>query len=102
MKVKNPHTGTGQAVAPERYRPMRRAILKVVPRRGEGIIWTELPEKVAPLLPKEQFAEMKTVKWYATVVRLDLEARGLIERVLKTTPIRLRRPAKLDDGSAEA
>ena len=35
-----------------------------------------------------------SIPWYVTTVKLDLEARGLIERLPKSSPQRLRRISK--------
>ena len=39
----------------------------------------------------ETMLTLSSVGWYATTVKLDLEARGLIERVPDARPQRLRR-----------
>ena len=52
--------------------------------------WEELVEAVAPRLPNGMFPHMGSVRWYSKTVQLDLEARGWIERVPGSGPLRLR------------
>ena len=73
-----------------RYRAMKRALLQVIPRRGEGVAFGDLSELVRPRLPEDVF-EGASVTWHVTSVKLDLEARGLIERVPGVRPQHLRR-----------
>jgi hypothetical protein len=77
-------------IAREMYDAMRKAILAVVPRRGEGLPFERLPREVARRLPKRVFAGA-SIPWYATVVKLDLETRGEIHRVPGSKPQRLLR-----------
>lgn len=81
----------GARLSAERYEAMRKALLQAIPRRKEGIAFRDLPKAVAPLLPEEVFAGA-SISWYVTTVKLDLEARGLIERIPDMHPQRLRRP----------
>ncbi|MFG0284521.1 MAG: DUF6958 family protein [Phycisphaerales bacterium JB039] len=72
------------------YEAFRRAILRVVPRSHEGVAFRELPDLVTVHLP-EDYRRKFSVMWWTTTVKLDLEARGLIERVPGATPQRVRR-----------
>ncbi|MEE8154425.1 MAG: hypothetical protein V3T53_05640 [Phycisphaerales bacterium] len=70
---------------------LRKAILKIVPQRGDGVEFG----KLAPLVKKElattQLAELGSVSWFTTTVKLDLEVRGEICRIDGVTPQRLLR-----------
>jgi hypothetical protein len=72
-----------------KYDAVRKAILKVTPRRGDGIRFSELADKVKSALPAKQLAELGSVSWYTTTVKLDLEVRGDIYRVDGARPQRL-------------
>ncbi len=74
-----------------KYDAVRKAILKVIPRRGEGLPFRELPEKVKAALPDRQLAQLGSVSWYTTTVKLDLEVRGEIRRIEGARPQRLLR-----------
>lgn len=74
----------------EKYEAMKSALLEVIPEGEEGVPFGELAERVKPLLPEAVF-EGASIGWYTTTVKLDLEARGLIERVPNASPQRLRR-----------
>jgi hypothetical protein len=80
----------GWRIAEDKYRATRKAILAVLPKTGVGLLLKDLPRAVAKRLPKELFANA-SVPWYTAVVKLDLEARGEIERVPDAHPQRLRR-----------
>ncbi len=92
IEVLNPNTGRpDRTIAADRYTNMKKAILKVVPRRKAGVPFAELSTRVAPLLDPNVF-EGASIGWYTTTVKLDLEARGLIERIPGVKPQHLRRP----------
>jgi len=75
----------------EKYEMMRAAILDVLPTEGEGLTWAEVVDAIAPNMPSRLFPHLGSVRWYSKAVQLDLEARGLIARVPRTKPMRLRR-----------
>ncbi|MCG8407198.1 MAG: hypothetical protein MI923_18525 [Phycisphaerales bacterium] len=81
----------GTRVSREKYELVRKAILAVVPTSKKGVLFKELPKAVAERLPADLFPKKGSVSWYATTVKLDLEARGFIERVPGVAPQRLRR-----------
>ncbi len=70
---------------------MRKAILKVVPKRGVGVEFQELASLVKKQLPKKQLAELGSMSWFTTTVKLELEVRGEIYRVDGVSPQRLLR-----------
>jgi len=72
------------------YEAYRDALLAVIPSGDEGVAFTHLAELVEERLADEVAGRTKTM-WWVTTVKLDLEARGLIERVPGATPQRLRR-----------
>jgi hypothetical protein len=79
-------------VARPAYEALRHAILEVVPHTAAGVAFKDLPRRVAALLPAEARSQIGSIPWYTTVVKLDLEARGVIERVPGVLPQRVRRP----------
>jgi hypothetical protein len=92
MKTKNVNRGSrGFAVTSEKYEPIRKAILASVPRSKEGTTFKELVAAVNDRVPKDLFPKRGSVSWYTKVVQLDLEAKGLIGRILSVTPQRVRR-----------
>ena len=72
------------------YLAYKRALLSCIPKRSEGIRFMDLTDLVAERLPTETLQATKPM-WWVTTVKLDLEARGLIERVPGKSPQRLRR-----------
>jgi hypothetical protein len=95
MRTKNVNKGSsGFAVTPEKYKPIRKAILASVPRGGSGVTFEDLVASVATQVPAHLFPKKGSVSWYTKVVQLDLEAQGQLERVPGQAPQRLRR-AKL-------
>lgn len=83
----------------EKYTIIREAILAVlsdISVPNDGLAFPVLEEMVSAYLsehnvPKALFPKPGSVRWYTKAVQLDLEARNLIERVPKQTPIRLRK-----------
>ena len=82
----------GTRIDAAKYEAMKAALLAVVPATGDGVRFMDLGEAVEPHLPDELFADA-SVSWYVVTVKLDLEARGLIERVPGARPQRVRRVA---------
>jgi len=74
-----------------KYEAVRQAILTAVPKTGEGLPFKELPGRVRDLLAPESLADLGSVSWYTTTVKLDLEARGEVKRVSGSGPQRLLR-----------
>ncbi len=81
----------GTRVPVEKYEIMKKAILKAVPRAQRGIAFKDLPKAVARHLTRQEKSKFGSISWYATTVKLDLEARGLVERIPGISPQRLRR-----------
>lgn len=81
----------GVNIDTRKYAAMREALLTHIPRRATGVPFGELQDAVTPLLPRDVFADA-SIPWYLVTVKLDLEARGLIERVPSVRPQHLRRP----------
>ncbi len=80
----------GTKIDVAKYEAMKAALLAVVPATGDGVRFMDLGEAVEPHLPAELFANA-SISWYVVTVKLDLEARGLIERVPGARPQRVRR-----------
>ena len=89
--TQHPTGKQGTRIERAKYDAMKRAILKVVARRGEGTPFKELSSRVRPHLADEVYGPDVSVGWYCTTVKLDLEARGLLERVPGVSPQRLLR-----------
>ena len=81
----------GGRVMPEKYDAVKEALLAVIPRAREGIAVRDLPRLVAPKLPRTMLPRKGSASWLVTTVKLDLEARGVIERIPGVVPQRLRR-----------
>ncbi len=92
VQTKHPERGkSGPRIERVKYDAFSRAILKAVPRTKQGIPFGELARRVSPLLPRAVRNAVGSVSWYTTTIKLDLEARGRIERVPGSSPQRLRR-----------
>ncbi len=91
MQALNVNKGKkGMRLSAERYHAVKEAILAALPPGEEGLLFKDLPGEVASRVPAGLF-EGASIAWYTTSVKLDLEARGLIERVPGSRPQRLRR-----------
>jgi len=82
---------SGTRVSGEKYEAFRKAILAVVPRNQQGIPFRDLPALVAKQVPKEFLRTRGSASWYTTVVKLDLEAQGVLQRLPGVVPQHLRR-----------
>jgi hypothetical protein len=72
------------------YDVTRAAIVDAVPTLGEGLLFALLPAEVERRTPPGTWATA-SVGWYTTVVKLDLEARGVLRRAATSGPQRLYR-----------
>ena len=91
MLTLNATGARGVNIERDKYEAMKKALLEVITSEREGTPFKGLSKLVKPLLPKLGFPPEASVSWYTTVVKLDLEARGLIERVSGSKPQRVRR-----------
>lgn len=83
----HPDGKEGVNIDQQKYALIKAAILASIDQTGE-ILFQDLPAAVETNLAGEFDG---SIGWYSTTVKLDLEARGLIERVSDQTPQVLRR-----------
>lgn len=76
-----------------KYDAVRAALLKSIPKSAKGIGFWDLPKIVEKRLSAAVLKELGSVMWYTTVVKLDMECRGELERIDGSSPQRLRRKA---------
>ncbi|MDQ5871082.1 MAG: hypothetical protein M3547_02615 [Acidobacteriota bacterium] len=89
--VENVNTpGKSCALDAATYNVMRRALLKVLPRRSPGLNYAEMSRAVRPHLSEKVFPGGARAGWWLKTVQLDLEAKGAIARE-KTSPLRWHR-----------
>jgi hypothetical protein len=81
---------SGVNIAKPKYDAVRKAIIESVGTHGE-ITFKDLTEDVRRRL-SGQFEG--SISWYVTTVKLDLEARNVIERIPKSKPQRVRLVAR--------
>ena len=82
----HPQGKKGVNILKRRYDTIKDFILKTLQERGE-ISFEELSDLAVEKLSKTFDGK---VLWYVVTVKLDLEARNLIERIPKTSPHKLR------------
>ena len=83
--TRHPQGKKGVNISKQKYDAMRAAITKTL--AAGDMTHTDLVKGVEQRL---QGGFDGSVKWYVETVKLDLEARGVIERVPKTSPQLLR------------
>jgi len=74
-----------------KYEAVRSAILGIVPARGRGVPFGELPRLVAKRLSDDERDRLGSVGWHTTTVKLHLEVLGEIRRMPGVSPQRLLR-----------
>jgi hypothetical protein len=82
----HPDGKQGVNISKEKYETIRQAILSILGEQRETL-FKDLAAEVERNLEKDFDG---SISWYVTTVKLDLEARGLIFRVPKNSPQRLR------------
>jgi len=86
--VKQP--GKLTPVDADMYEAMKRAFLKVLPKRSPGLTREEICDRVVAHLPERLFPQGAKAGWWSKAVQLDLEAKAIIARE-KTSPLRWRK-----------
>ncbi|SIT70157.1 DUF6958 family protein [Edaphobacillus lindanitolerans] len=89
IQLLHPKGETAGKILTRRYEAIRKAILEEVDANGE-ISFTDLTERA----PKRISHFDGKTTWYITAVKLDLEARGELERFEREGEQWLRRPNK--------
>ena len=82
----HPDGKQGVNISKAKYESIRQAILSILAEQEE-ILFKDLPAAVDRKLEGNFDG---SISWYVTTVKLDLEARGLVVRVPKSSPQRLR------------
>ena len=82
----HPDGKSGVSIGRTKYDRMRHTILSILGEQGQ-MTFSDLGAEVASRL-EGRFEG--SISWYYTTVKLDLEARGLIERVDRMSPQRVR------------
>jgi len=63
-----------------KYHAMCYALLKIIPKKGDGLTHKEMVELAKPLLPEDIFPDGAKSMWWSKTVQLDLEAKGVLTR----------------------
>ncbi|MBI2872858.1 MAG: hypothetical protein HYY00_06695 [Chloroflexi bacterium] len=84
--TRHPEGKRGRSISRAKYEAVRQAILDSLAPRGE-LTHTALTEAVVERL-KGKFTG--SIPWYMETVKLDLEAKGIIQRVPNTRPQHVR------------
>jgi hypothetical protein len=77
-------------IAKWKYDLVRTAILAVVSSDDQGVEFSQLPQLVEGQISADDLERLGSVSWYTTTVKLDMEVKGVIERVAGSKPQRLR------------
>ncbi len=86
----HPQGKAGVNIDGDKYREMKAALLKVIGRARNGVPFGDLAELVEPHLSEEVYGG-SSITWYTVTVKLDLEARGILDRIPGVSPQRVRR-----------
>ncbi len=81
----------GTRVNRAQYEAYRDALERVIPCDEEGVAYGELSGLVGTIIGEGHRSASGGCGWWVTTVKLDLEARGVIERVPGVRPQRVRR-----------
>ena len=76
--VTHPVTGTERKFDSAIYEPVKAAILQSL-KGSKGKTFTELSDDVVKIIRKKMPGFKSSIPWYTISIRLDLEARGMVE-----------------------
>ncbi len=88
IETRHPQGKKGVNILKRRYEQVREALLHILQENGGEMTFEALSDKAEKKLIQDQF-DGKPL-WYIVTVKLDLEARGVLTRIPKTSPHRLR------------
>jgi hypothetical protein len=83
-------TKSGTRIPRWKYELIRDAIVSALSTRPKGFPFRDLPTQVQKRLTHDDARAVGSISWHTTVVKLDLEARGTIERIREARPQLLR------------
>lgn len=83
----HPEGKQGVNIDMKKYEAVKAAILESIEANGT-ILFKDLSAAVEARLPADWEG---SIGWYTTTVKLDLEARGIIERIPKRSPQEIRK-----------
>src|SRR5690349_1710707 len=63
-----------------KYGAMRKALLDVLPKNAPGLTQAEIRKAILAHLPTDLFPGGAKAHWWAKMVQLDLEAKGIVDR----------------------
>ena len=91
IQLLNINQGMGNArMGRKKYEIYRNAILGALSGKDSGLTLKELGKATQARLPRDSSVPLGKLTWHIVTVKLDLEARGEIERVPGAKPQRLR------------
>ncbi len=82
----HPEGKSGVNILKRRYDQIKESIIMILTENGGEIAFKDLSEIAVDIL-SDKFDG--NVLWYVVSVKLDLEARGIIKRIPKTSPHRI-------------
>ncbi|MBN4058966.1 hypothetical protein JYU10_00685 [bacterium AH-315-J04] len=82
---------SGTRISAEKYEAYKKVLLNTIPKTKTGIAFADLLKLIAKQIPKAMMPAKGSASWYTTVVKLDLEARKLLQRIEGMSPQRLRK-----------
>ena len=92
VQLLNANTGRPDTHIPrKRYDAMKAALLTVIPESDEGVAYKLLSKLASPKLPGWWHDQGWSVSWHVAAVKLDFEARGVIERKDGSGPMYVRK-----------
>lgn len=78
ITVTHPQTGTERKFDAAIYEPVKFAILQSL-KGSKGKTFTQLTDDVVKIINKKIPGFKRSIPWYTISIRLDLEARGIVE-----------------------
>lgn len=86
IETLHPQGKKGVNIRKHKYDTIREYLLKIIKEEGQ-ITYQDLNDRAVRDLESSFDGR---VNWYVVTVKLDLEARGIIERIPKTSPHQIR------------
>ena len=75
----------------KKYTMVKNALIEGIPEDEPGVPFMDLFQIVEDRLSEDELQYLGSLNWYTTTLKLDLEARGIIERIPGSKPQRVRK-----------
>ncbi len=80
VECRSPRSDNKTTIHAWKFEAVRKAIVEVVPREGDGVRMQDVVQEIGSHMPEDDLSELGDLKWFIQTVRLEMEVRGELVR----------------------